>query len=161
MPSFISHAIIGYLLFKEKGAMYGLLPDVIGFSEYFLKTGLVKSNYTFKNLKKWGDIFPVSKMSKSDWSLYNISHSLVLWFVIYYITGDKSVYAAIFAIIMDIFLHSNAVWKGPTFMYPLSDYRYDGIHWLSPTGMLITISVIAVLLLLPEETIQRFIEILP
>ena len=43
---------------------------------------------------------------------------------------------------MDIFLHSNKEWKGPAFLYPLTEYRFDGIHWLSKPGMTITITVI-------------------
>ena len=46
-------------------------------------------------------------------------------------------------------------------MYPLSEYRYDGIHWLSKKGMFITASVIILLLLIPKEKIKKFIDYLP
>ena len=161
MPSVISHAIIGYVLFEEKRALYGILPDLIGFTRFFSRTGLDYNNYTFQNLKKWGDIFPESKMNKNDWFLYNISHSLILWCIIYYIRRDKAIYSAIFSIIMDIFLHSDKIWKGPAFLYPLSEYRYNGIHWLSEKGMFITASVIILLLLIPKEKIKKFIDYLP
>jgi len=161
MPSFISHAIIGYLLFGQSGAIYGILPDVVGFLPYFAKIGLDQGMITLKELKKWGDIFPQSKMSPNDWLLYNLSHSLIVWLTIYYITKDKAVYSAIFAIILDIFMHTKEVWKGPAFLYPLSQYRYDGIHWLSYKGMMITFTIIALLFILPKETKQKFIDFLP
>ena len=62
---------------------------------------------------------------------------------------------------MDIFLHSNDAWKGPAFLYPFSEYRFDGIHWLSNKGMFITASVIVLLLLIPKEQIKNFIDTLP
>ena len=159
MPSVISHAIIGYLLFEEKGAFYSILPDLIGFGSYFTKLGLNYKNINFK--KKMITWAPISKMSKNDWFLYNTSHSLILWCIIYYILRDKAIYSAILSIIMDIFLHSNDTWKGPAFLYPFSEYRYDGIHWLSKKGMLITASVIILLLLIPKEQIKKFIDTLP
>lgn len=159
MPSVISHAIIGYLLFQEKGLFYSILPDLIGFGPYFLKLGI---NYKRLNFhKKLINIVPMSKMKKNDWFLYNLSHSLILWCVIYYIIKDKAIYAAIFSIIMDIFLHSNKEWKGPAFLYPLTEYRFDGIHWLSKPGMTITITVILLLLFIPKDKINEFINKLP
>tara|TARA_B100001115_G_C15726013_1_gene353339 strand:+ start:333 stop:818 length:486 start_codon:yes stop_codon:yes gene_type:complete len=161
MPSCISHAIIGYLLFGKKGAIYGALPDLIGFVPYFTRIGLNIKGLSFQKILNWGDIFPQSKMKKHDWFLYNISHSLITWFIVYSITKDKAVYSAIFAIVMDIFLHNDKIWSGPSFMYPLNEYRYNGLHWLSPIGIMITLSIILLLLLIPKETIQEYIQLLP
>ena len=162
MPSIISHAIIGYLIFGKPGIIYSILPDLIGMSYYFIPICIKNyNNISLKKLIKWGDIFPQSRMKKMDWFLYNISHSLIVWFTIYYITKDKAVYAAIFAILMDIFLHSNNIWVGPAFMYPLSEYRFNGIHWLSWRGLLITLTVIIILFLIPKDKIKEFIDMLP
>ena len=159
MPSIISHAIIGYLLFQQRGLFYSILPDIIGFGPYFTKLGLNYKDINFK--KKMITWAPISKMNKNDWFLYNISHSLILWCIIYYILKDKAIYGAIFSIVMDIFLHSNKEWKGPAFLYPLTEYRFDGIHWLSKKGMIITASVIILLLLIPRDQIKKFIDTLP
>lgn len=161
MPSVIAHGIMGYLLFGEPGLIYGILPDLVGFSYYFTRIGLKNYNLSLQKLLKWSDIFPQSKMNKLDWSLYNISHSLILWIAIYYATGDKSVYAAIFAIVLDIFMHNDKIWSGPSFLYPLSSYRFNGIHWLDPCGLLITFALILLLLLMPQDKIQEFIDFLP
>ena len=161
MPSFISHAIIGYLLFGKSGAIYGVLPDIIGFTPYIskiiMKHGMIYPNEIFKITR----IFPQTKMSSMDWLLYNLSHSLIFWFTIYYLTKDKAVYSAIFAILLDIFMHSKEVWKGPAFLYPLSQYRYNGFHWLSFKGMTITILIIVSLFLISDEIKQKFIDFLP
>ena len=100
-------------------------------------------------------------MQDIDWCLYRISHSLIFWFIVYTITGDKAVYAAIFAILMDIFLHKDDIWPGPQFLYPLSNYVYNGIHWFSVLGMVITVGIIVFLYRLPQQKIDDFINRLP
>ena len=74
-----------------------------------------------------------------------MSHSLILWAFIYMLSGEKAIFGAIFAIIMDIFLHSKDKWLGPAFLWPVSDYRFDGIHWYSKLGYLITLCIIGVI----------------
>tara|TARA_B100000214_G_scaffold260814_1_gene192571 strand:+ start:2686 stop:3165 length:480 start_codon:yes stop_codon:yes gene_type:complete len=159
MPSIISHGIIGYLLFGKKGLIYGTLPDIIGFIHYFIRLGINCERIPFKrDIIHW---VPQSSMTDFDWFMYHISHSLIFWIIIYNITGDKAVYASIFAILMDIFLHDNKVWSGPQFLYPLSQYKYNGIHWLTPLGMGVTISIILILYILPKDKINNFINYLP
>ena len=118
-------------------------------------------NITFQDIVRWGDIFPQSEMNEIDWLLYDISHSLFLWLLVYYFTKDKAVYAAILSIIMDVFLHEDRGWAGPAFMFPFNDYRFNGIHWLSPKGIIITFLVKLVLLLLSSKVIQKFVKFLP
>lgn len=163
MPSFISHGIIGYLLFGKRGIYYSIIPDIVGFTYYFVRMFLKIDylNLKFEDIVRWENIFPQSEMNQFDWLLYNISHSLILWFLIYYFTKDKAVYAAIVSIIMDIFLHENSVWSGPAFMFPLNTYRYDGIHWLSLKGIIITLFIKLVLFCLSSRMIQRIIQFLP
>jgi len=162
MPSFLSHAIISYLIFGKRGAIYSILPDLVGFSYCFGKIFYTFQEIpTIDTLLRWGDIFPQSEMQDFDWFLYDISHSLPLWFLIYYLTKDKAVYAAILSIIMDVFLHERDVWEGPAFMYPLSNYRFDGIHWLSVNGILITMIVKLVVLILSSKIIKKWVNALP
>ena len=146
MPSFLSHGIMGYLLFGRPGIFYSILPDIIGFSYYFTRIGLQNYNLPMKELIQWENIFLQSKMKDIDWFLYNLSHSLILWIVIYHLTKDKAVYAAIFSILLDVFLHNDKVWKGPASLYPFSNYRFNGIHWLDPCGLLITFCIILLII---------------
>ena len=163
MPAFVSHGIISYLIFGKRGVYYSAIPDLLGFSYYFFRMFLRidYSNLTFQDILRWGDIFPQSEMNEIDWLLYDISHSLFLWLLVYYFTKDKAVYAAILSIIMDVFLHEDRVWAGPAFMFPFNDYRFNGIHWLSTKGLLITFMVKIVLLLVSSKVIQRLVKLLP
>ena len=143
MPSLISHGIIGYILFGYKGLIISIIPDIIGFIYYFYKLFFIHKTIDFdKPFDKW---IPIDKMDKLDWFLYDISHSLIIWFLIYFIFKEKFIFGAIISIIFDIFLHSKERWLGPAFLYPLTDYRFDGIHWLTTKGNLITIIVILII----------------
>jgi len=149
MPSFMSHGIIGYQLFGYKGLIAGILPDLLGFSYYTYKLAFVHKTFDFKKtLSEW---VPIDKMTETDWLLYAISHSLILWTFMYMVSGEKAIFGAIFAIIMDIFLHSKEKWKGPAFFWPVSDYRFDGIHWYSKLGYLITLITICLTHVLKNE----------
>ena len=163
MPAFVSHGIISYLIFGKRGVYYSAIPDLLGFSYYFFRMFLRIDyfNLKFQDILRWSNIFPQSEMNETDWLLYDISHSLVLWFLVYYFTKDKAVYAAILGIIMDIFLHDDKLWRGPAFMFPFNDFRFNGIHWLSPKGIIITFLVKLVLVLLSSKVIQKFVKFLP
>ena len=140
MPSVITHGIIGYILFGFKGLILSIIPDIIGFGYYFYRMFFIEKTINFnKSVYTWA---PIDKMSKLDWFLYNISHSLILWFLLYYIFKEKFIFSAILAIILDILLHNRNRWLGPAFLYPLSEYRFNGIHWDSPKGYLITFTII-------------------
>ena len=143
MPSIITHGIIGYILYGYKGMIISLIPDLVGFSYYFYRMVFIERTINFnKNIYTWA---PINKMKEIDWYLYNISHSLIVWFILYLIFKEKAIFAAIISIILDIFLHSKEKWVGPAFLYPFSEYRYDGIHWLSDKGRLIIILIIIII----------------
>ena len=142
MPSVITHGIIGYLLFGYKGLIISIIPDILGFGYYFYRMYFIEETIGFnKPVNEWA---PMDKMNNSDWILYNISHSLIFWFLLYYILKEKFILAAIVSIIVDIFLHSKDIWFGPAFLYPLSEYRFDGIHWRSCTGTVISVIIILI-----------------
>jgi len=152
MPSAITHGIIGYILFGFKGLIISIIPDIIGFGYYFYRMFFIEKTINFnKSVYTWA---PIDKMSKLDWFLYNISHSLILWFLLYYIFKEKFILAAIISIIVDIFLHSKDRWLGPAFLYPLSEYRFDGIHWLSNTGKVISVIIILITYLQKQNILK-------
>lgn len=143
MPSILSHGIIGYLLFGKKGFLIGILPDLIGNAFFTLKT--MDRYDTYNPLKVIGHA-KHTDFTDNDYIIYKLSHSLLLWLLILLITKDKAVYAAIIAILMDIFLHDNKKWKGPEPFYPVNNFRFNGINWSSKLGMMITIIIIIILL---------------
>lgn len=152
MPSFISHGVIGYLLFGYKGLIVGILPDLIGYIYFILKS--IEKYNTINPIKLLSLVKP-DDFNNNDYIIYNLSHSLILWIILLFIFKDKIIYAAIIAIIMDIFLHSNEKWKGPLPFYPLNNYQYNGIEWSSYNGQIIIYSII---LLLLSETIRNKIK---
>ena len=149
MPSIVSHGIISFLLFGYKGVFWGILPDLIGFTRYFTKLGF---DYFKNGLKKKNELWvPPNKMDDTDWLLYDLSHSLLFWIVLLIIFKKKEIYAGIISVILDILLHSKKIWRGPKFLYPLSNYNFNGIEWNSPLGFTITLTLIIFLLHLNES----------
>lgn len=153
MPAFFVHGIIGYMLYDMNGLIYGILPDLIGFGYYFFRLFM---NYKFNKNDSLLKIISPKKMNTLDWELYDISHSLILWLILLYLLKEKAIYAAIIAIVMDIFLHSssNGGWRGPTFLYPISNYVFDGYSWNKATGIMITI-IITVLIYKYKDDIKN------
>lgn len=147
MPAFIVHGFIGYLVYGKMGFYLGILPDIIAFSFYFLR---VLYNHLFHEddmlIKLMNQKTPkagLEYMNDIDWFLYNITHSIFFWGLIYLIFKKKYIFAAIMSILLDVFLHSSQDgWSGPTFLYPLSNYTFDGISWNSREGMFITVVII-------------------
>jgi hypothetical protein len=155
MPSFLTHALIGYLFFDYKGMIIALIPDFISYVHYFHKLSQKYDTYNFLTLAS--NATP-NDLEKIDYQLYDTGHSLVFWLIALFIFKDKAIYAGIFAIIMDIFLHSNEKWVGPAFMYPLSDYRFNGISWSSPKGRIIVFTIIVGILIMSKNTKQKIID---
>lgn len=161
MPVIIIHGIIGYLLYDMKGLIYAILPDLIGFGYYFFRLLMNYKKYINDNILKilsFKNISP-KKMNTLDWYLYDISHSLVLWIILLYLLKDKAIYTAIIAIVMDIILHSTSRgdWRGPTFLYPISNYVFDGYSWDKPIGILITI-ILTLLIYKYKYNIKNYLD---
>jgi hypothetical protein len=141
MPDTISHFIHGYSIFGMKGGIYAVLPDILSFGRLFIKNLPNKIN----KLKK-GEIKDILKkpdiklLDKTDYLLYNIFHSLVIWFIIYYFKRDKEFIPIFLAIFIDTLLHDKSYLPTPIF-YPLSNFKFDGIPWNSKKGWIISIII--------------------
>lgn len=74
------------------------------------------------------------------WSLYRFSHSLILFAAVFgavWLVRKRPAWAMLgwpFHILIDIPTHSIAFFPTP-FLWPLSDYRFDGISWSTPWFM--------------------------
>jgi len=156
MPAFFVHGLIGYMLYDMKGLIYGMLPDIIGFGYYFFRLFM---NYKFNKNDSLLKIISPKKMNTLDWNLYDISHSLILWLILLYLLKEKVIFAAIIAVVMDIFLHSssNGGWRGPKFLYPISKYVFEGYSWNKPIGIFITI-LLTIIIYKYKEDIKRIID---
>ena len=152
MPAFIVHGFIGYLVYGKMGFYLGILPDIIGFGPYFLRAFYNHLFYEDDMLKKLMEQKSpkagLEYMNETDWLLYNITHSIFFWGLIYLIFKKRFIFGAIMSILLDVVLHSSTDgWPGPKYLYPLSDTTFDGISWNSRLGLFITTIIVLFYLL--------------
>ena len=88
MPSFLTHALIGYLFFDYKGMIIALIPDFISYVYYFYKLSQKYDTYNFLTLAS--NATP-NDLEKIDYQLYDTGHSLVFWLIALFIFKDKAI----------------------------------------------------------------------
>ena len=141
MPDTISHFLHGYFIYGIEGGIYSILPDLLSFGRLFLKNlpnklKAIKEG-RIKDILKKPDI---NLLDETDYLLYNLFHSLIVWFFIAYFIKKKEFNAVFLAIFIDIFLHDKSYLPTP-FLYPISDFKFDGIPWNSKKGWIISLSI--------------------
>ena len=137
-------AVFGYRSYKWYPALFGALPDLLSFGVYFIYRVLTN----FNQLK-----FGKPALSElPDWifSLYNFSHSGIislLFIGIVYIYNRQLSFAMCAGplhISIDFFTHSTDYFPTPI-LWPLSDYRFDGIPWSEPSVWFTNIGLIVLI----------------
>ncbi len=129
----ISHALwgkglFGYRKYKWLPLFFGAIPDLASFGIYFLYN-LIVNPTTMKMGKP-----ELSEIPSWVFSLYNFTHSLIIAilfiFIAYILKRDfcVSMLAWPFHIILDFFTHSIEYFPTPI-LWPISNYRFDGIPW--------------------------------
>ncbi len=129
----ISHALwgkglFGYRKYKWLPLFFGAIPDLASFGLYFLYN-LIVNPTTIKMGKP-----ELSEIPSWVFSLYNVTHSLIIAmlfiFIAYIFKRDFcfSMLAWPFHIIIDFFTHSIEYFPTPI-LWPISNYRFDGIPW--------------------------------
>ena len=129
----ISHALwgkglFGYRKYKWLPLFFGAIPDLASFGIYFLYN-LIVNPTTMKMGKP-----ELSEIPSWVFSLYNFTHSLIIAilfiFIAYILKRDFcfSMLAWPFHIILDFFTHSIEYFPTPI-LWPISNYRFDGIPW--------------------------------
>ncbi len=145
----LSHALygkgfFGYRKYRWFSFLFGALPDLFSFGLYFLYNLLFNSN-KLNFGKPSADAIPYWV-----YDLYEFSHSIVIAFIfigiVYKINKDFAfpMLAWPCHIILDFFTHSIEFFPTPI-LWPISDFRFDGIPWSNPY-ILIT-NVICIFLL--------------
>jgi hypothetical protein len=135
---FISHGLWGGIASGRKNKRdfwksfaWGAMPDIIPFGPFFIVQiyNLLIHSGGFVFGKPDGNIIP-----HYVFQLYSVTHSyftflfvfLILWAI--YKKPNWLMIGWPIHITMDIFTHSKAFFPTP-FLWPLSNYRYDGIPW--------------------------------
>ena len=152
----ISHALwgkglFGYRKYRGFSFLFGLIPDLLSFGLYFLVrfvtqgTNMEFGKPALETIPRW--VF----------SMYDISHSLVIALVAIIIVFEinKSLcfpmLAWPFHILLDFFFHSKEYFPTPI-LWPISDYKFDGIPWSNPYIWFGNIACIIILFLYRYKT---------
>ena len=140
-----SHGLYGGVAFGRKSKKdywtafaFGLLPDLLSFGVLFA---------FMIGTAVWTGVWPdgprggppeLASIPGYVFSLYNLTHSFVTFAVVFGLVWffRKAPLLTMCAwplhILVDIFTHSDEFFPTP-FLWPLSDYRFDGRSWGDPT----------------------------
>ena len=140
----LSHALYGKGLFGYKkyrwySFFFGIIPDIFSFGIYFIYL-IVFSEFEFGRPSR-------EELPYWVYDLYDISHSMVTALVFiaiaYKINKDFAwpMLAWPMHIIVDFFTHSIEFFPTPI-LWPISDYRFDGVPWSNPYVLVINLSLI-------------------
>ncbi|MEK6983972.1 MAG: hypothetical protein AABX33_05340 [Nanoarchaeota archaeon] len=145
-----AHGLWSYAIFHKKkyvwlASLFGVLPDILSFGIVFiinlLNGGLNRGPPAISSLPKW--LF----------AAYNMTHSLVVFitaFVLIYLATKKWFWPLTawgIHVLIDIPTHSFRFFPTP-FLWPLLDYKFDGISWATPWFMVINYSSLLIVFVL-------------
>jgi len=136
-------------------AFWGVFPDVFAFAPAFVWlfykyfTGGINPSL----FPKPGEMEPVAMdtlpIMKLTHFLYNLTHSLLAFAVVFLIMLlifrriRWSAFGWLFHIIIDIPTHSYKFFPTP-FLWPFSNWKFDGISWANPWFMLFNVLMLGV-----------------
>ena len=138
--------LFGYRKYGKWALLFGALPDLLTFGLYFIVRFITQGfNMEFgkpalESIPNWVFI------------MYDISHSWVIafLFIIIFLQINKEIcfpmLAWPFHILLDFPFHSKEYFPTPI-LWPISDYRFDGIPWSNPYIWIGNIACIIVLFL--------------
>lgn len=134
-----AHGLWTYAIFHNKSyawqaVLFGVLPDLLSFGMLFV-INIFSGKFhrgppALESIPKW--LF----------AAYNLTHSLVLFLIIFFsiFLITKKWYWPLLGwaihILIDIPTHSARFFPTP-FLWPLSNYNFNGISWATPWFMVI------------------------
>ena len=131
----LSHALwgkglFGYRKYRWYSFLFGALPDLFSFGIYFIHSIFFSSSPVMGRPTR-------SEIPEWVYSLYDISHSMVIASIVIFIAYkiNKAFAFPMLAwpahIILDFFTHSIEFFPTPI-LWPISDFKFDGIPWSNP-----------------------------
>ena len=131
----LSHALwgkglFGYRKYRWYSFLFGAVPDLFSFGIYFIHSIFFSSSPLMGRPTR-------SEIPEWVYSLYDISHSLVIASIFIFIAYkiNKEFAFPMLAwpahIILDFFTHSIEFFPTPI-LWPISDFKFDGIPWSNP-----------------------------
>lgn len=145
-----AHGLWSYAIFHRKkyalpATLFGVLPDILSFGILFV-INLLNGNFhrgppAIDALPRW--LF----------AAYNLTHSLVMFILVFtaiYLITKKWFWplsAWALHIIIDIPSHSTRYFPTP-FLWPLSDYVFNGISWATLWFLILNYSALMIVYIL-------------
>ena len=142
----LAHGLWGGATFGWKkywwAFLFGVLPDLLAFGPMFVYR-LISGTYKFGKPE-------ISAIPQAVFTAYDFSHSLFfaagLFLILRFLVSKE--FSLLFLayplhILCDIPTHSGAFFPTP-FLYPLSDFRVDGISWANRYFMISNYAALAV-----------------
>ena len=134
-----AHGLWSYAIFHRKkyvwlATLFGVMPDIFSFGILFLM------NLVNGNMHRGRP--PVESLPKWLSPAYNLTHSFVMFaavFLAIFLIAKKWFWpltAWAIHILIDIPTHSFQFFPTP-FLWPISDYKFNGISWATPWFMLL------------------------
>jgi membrane-bound metal-dependent hydrolase YbcI (DUF457 family) len=149
---FVSHALWGGVSFGRKNKNNFLLAAGISILPDILTEGLFGVLYLLNigGMPGWENGHPnIGDYPMFAQNLYNITHSLVIFvlvFALLWVAAKKPIWIiAVWGlhILIDIPTHSLDLFPTP-FLWPISDFKVDGIGWDNPVILAIDIMLLIV-----------------
>ena len=139
-----AHGLWTYAIFHKKkyvwlATLFGLLPDFLSFGIVFV-INLINGNFHRGPP-------PLNAIPEWLFAAYNLTHSLVMFGVVFALIHlfTKRWFWPLLAwgihILIDIPTHSFRYFPTP-FLWPLSDYTFNGISWATPWFMAVNYSAL-------------------
>ena len=138
---------------------WGVLPDLFSFSIPFiyLAYNLISGNMNFSDFPRPEnaepmppDTLPIFRLTSL---LYSVSHSAVIFFAIFgfvFLILRRPVWEMggwLIHILIDIPTHSYKFYPTP-FLWPFSEWKFDGFSWGQPWFMILNYSAIIIIYIL-------------
>ncbi len=148
----LSHGLYGGVLVGRKSrksfwtaTFFGVAPDLFSFGIFTASIWL-----GYASGPDWGDHHPdMTLIPEYVHTLYNVTHSLVVFSVVFFAVWairrkpTWEMFAWGFHVVLDIFTHSFAFFPTP-FLWPISDYKFDGAMWGQPMIFIPNVIVLAI-----------------
>lgn len=147
---FVSHALWGGISFGRSNRRIFLLAAGISITPDLLTEGLFGVLFLLDigGMPGWEHGHPnITEFPMYAQNLYNVTHSLVIFiaaFVLIWAVVGKPVWVVAawgLHILIDIPTHSLALFPTP-FLWPISDFKIDGIGWGNPAILAIDIAML-------------------
>ena len=139
--------------------IFGVFPDVFSFTPLFIRLfwGLVFSGLSFSDFPRPDATEPAKPdtlfIFKATSFLYSFSHSLIAFVVIFGIISlifrrpIWEMFAWLFHILIDIPTHNYSFYPTP-FLWPLSDFKFNGFLWSAPWVLILNYSSLIIIFIL-------------